>query len=198
MSDLTNVLKNKNEQLREVINNISIMFRNRGIIKNLDEKNIKELVDTKITYLDESKITINISTAEIKNISSGSAIDEYLSDKIDYKKFLIVKNFSKKVYKQINKIYKNCEIFFFHEFLEVLPDKDFIPQHILLSEDEKNELQKTFNLKDLSKIYDTDKMARYYGAKVNDIFKIVRININSGYSTAYRYVVPGNTDYLFM
>ena len=194
MSDLTNVLKNKNEQLLEVI-----MLMNRGIInKKIEEKNIKELVDTKITYLDESKITINISTAEIKNISSGSAIDEYLSDKIDYKKFLIVKNFSKKVYKQINKIYKNCEIFFFHEFLEVLPDKDFIPQHILLSEDEKNELQKTFNLKDLSKIYDTDKMARYYGAKVNDIFKIVRININSGYSTAYRYVVPGNTDYLFV
>ena len=41
-------------------------------------------------------------------------------------------------------------------------------------------------------------MARYYGAKVNVIFKIVRININSGFSTVYRTVIPGSLDNLFL
>ena len=32
-------------------------------------------------------------------------------------------------------------------------------------------------------------MSRYYGAKVGDIFRIKRLNLNSGISTYYRKVV---------
>ena len=40
-------------------------------------------------------------------------------------------------------------------------------------------------------------MSRYYGAKVNDIFRIKRYNLNSGISVVYRRVVEGNLDILF-
>ena len=40
-------------------------------------------------------------------------------------------------------------------------------------------------------------VARYYNAKVNDIFKILRPNITSGYSVFYRVVVNGKIDNLF-
>lgn len=37
-------------------------------------------------------------------------------------------------------------------------------------------------------------MARYYGAKLNDVFRIIRPNINSGTSIYYRLVIPGSMD----
>ena len=66
---------------------------------------------------------------DVKNISSNSPIDEYLSKSIDTHKFIIVKNFAKKTYKQINSDYKNCEIFFFHEFREDIPSKLYIQKN---------------------------------------------------------------------
>ena len=39
-------------------------------------------------------------------------------------------------------------------------------------EREKNDLLKYYKITELSKIYNTDMMSRYYGAKVDDIFKI--------------------------
>lgn len=199
MDELTNVIKNKKEQLNEIVKNISKMFIKRGYINEpLDDETVEKLIQNKVIYLDELNLSINIIDSIVKNISSGSNLDEYLSNKVNYKKIIIAKEFSKKVYKQINNIYSNAEIFFMYEFLDDITSKDFIPEHVLLNADEKEELLKLFSYEELSKIHDTDIMARYYGAKVNDIFKIVRININSGFSTVYRTVIPGSLDNLFL
>jgi len=199
MDELTNVIKSKNEQLKDIVKNISTMFIKRGYISELlDDETVEKLIQNKIIYLDELNLSINIIDSIVKNISSGSNLDEYLSNKVNYRKIIVCKEFSKKVYKQINNIYSNAEIFFMYEFLDDITDKDFVPEHILLKSDEKEELLKLFSHEELSKIFDTDIMARYYGAKVNDIFKIVRININSGFSTVYRTVIPGSLDNLFL
>lgn len=199
MDELTNVIKSKNEQLKDIVKNISTMFIKRGYISELlDDETVEKLIQNKIIYLDELNLSINIIDSIVKNISSGSNLDEYLSNKVNYRKIIVCKEFSKKVYKQINNIYSNAEIFFMYEFLDDITDKDFVPEHILLKSDEKEELLKLFSHEELSKIFDTDIMARYYGAKVNDIFKIVRININSGFSTVYRTVIPGSVDNLFL
>jgi DNA-directed RNA polymerase subunit H (RpoH/RPB5) len=116
------------------------------------------------------------------------------SDKIDHHKFLIVKSFSKKTYSQVVKDYKNAEIFTIYEFLEDIPAKEFIPEHILLNDSDKKELLETFGLNELGRINSTDIMARYYGAKLNDVFRIIRPNINSGTSIYYRLVIPGSTE----
>ena len=199
MDELTNVIKSKNEQLKDIVKNISTMFIKRGYISELlDDETVEKLIQNKIIYLDELNLSINIIDSIVKNISSGSNLDEYLSNKVNYRKIIVCKEFSKKVYKQINNIYSNAEIFFMYEFLDDITYKDFVPEHILLKSDEKEELLKLFSHEELSKIFDTDIMARYYGAKVNDIFKIVRININSGFSTVYRTVIPGSVDNLFL
>ena len=188
---------NSKELLNILIDNIEKMLQRRNIIKKFNEKQLEELKTNKIIYIDEpNKISINIINNIVTNIASGSNIDDYCSKKLDYIKFIFVKSFNKKVLKQI-KNYKNVEIFFIHEFYEDIPNKDIIPEHILLSEEEKNDLLKYYKITELSKIYNTDMMSRYYGAKVDDIFKIKRYNINSGISTVYRVVIKGSTDLLF-
>ena len=175
------------------------MLQRRKLIKKFTDKQIDQLKSDKMIYIDEpNKISINIIDNTITNIASGSNIDDYCSKKLDYHKFIFVKSFNKKVFKQIKTNYKNVEIFFTHEFYEDIPNKDIIPEHILLNEEEKSELLQAFKITELSKIYNTDMMARYYGAKLNDVFKIKRYNINSGISTAYRVVIKGLADILFV
>ena len=189
---------NSKELLNILINNVAKCF-NVEINLKFTDKHIEQLKSDKMIYIDEpNKISINIIDNTITNIASGSNIDDYCSKKLDYHKFIFVKSFNKKVFKQIKTNYKNVEIFFTHEFYEDIPNKDIIPEHILLNEEEKTELLQAFKITELSKIYNTDMMARYYGAKINDVFKIKRYNINSGISTAYRVVIKGSADILFV
>lgn len=189
---------NTKELFNILINNAEKMLQRRNLITKLTDKQKEEIIQNKIIYIDEpKKISLNFIDNILTNISSGSNIDDYCSKKIEYHKFIFITSFNKKVFKQIKTNYKNVEIFFKHEFYEDIPSKDIIPEHILLNDQEKEELLKSFKITELSKIYNTEMMSRYYGAKVNDIFKIKRYNINSGISTAYRVVVKGSSDILF-
>jgi DNA-directed RNA polymerase I, II, and III subunit RPABC1 len=63
-----------------------------------------------------------------------------------------------------------------------------VPKHELLSEEEKKELFKIYNLKEsnLPKILKNDNVARYFGAKKGDVFKITRPSETSGEYITYR------------
>lgn len=186
--ELSNVIMNNNEILETCINNLFLMFKRRNIITDMNiEKVIKDIKSSKIAYI-EKTIGIFYENENLKNISSGSEVDDFLSKNVDMKKFVIVKEFPKKVYKQV-KNYKNSEIFFIFEFLEDIPSKVFIPEHQLMTKEEIDKLKNNYDLENLPKIYNTDKMARYYGAKVGDVFRIIRYNLNSGTSVYYRVVV---------
>ena len=200
MTDLINVEMNSKEITATILQNIGKMFFRRGymttdifpndVVKQISVDNLSSFT------LNEKKFSINILiNQDVKNISSGSNIDEYLSKHLDEHKFLIIKMFSKKPFKQIIEEYTNAEIFTIREFLEDIPSKHIIPEHQLLNATDKEELVKTFTAKELGRIYSTDMMARYYGAKVHDIFRISRPNINSGISIYYRVVVLGNLDF---
>lgn len=71
-----------------------------------------------------------------------------------------------------------------------------VPQHHLMTQDEHKEFlkdkEKGFVYK-LPKIYDTDPISRFYGAKAGQIFKIIRENLSDDsmirFSEFYRYVV---------
>jgi DNA-directed RNA polymerase I, II, and III subunit RPABC1 len=93
--------------------------------------------------------------------------------------------------------YTNAEIFFENEMMEDLPSKIFIPEHQLLTEEEKANILETFKEIELAKINDTDIMSRYYLAKLGDIFRIIRPSITAGKNIFYRRVVPGKIDQLF-
>ncbi|MCS7097242.1 MAG: DNA-directed RNA polymerase subunit H [Candidatus Methanomethylicia archaeon] len=72
-------------------------------------------------------------------------------------------------------------------------DHFLVPQHILLSKQEAEEVLKRLGVKphQLPYIRVSDPAARALGAKRGDIIKIIRKSSTAGVSIAYRYVVPG-------
>ena len=86
MQFLSNINYNKNEILEIIFNNMMKLLKKRNYIKeNFNETNLlKELKENKIIYFeDNKKISINFFDNDLKNISSGSVIDDYLNKKIN-------------------------------------------------------------------------------------------------------------------
>jgi DNA-directed RNA polymerase I, II, and III subunit RPABC1 len=175
---------------RKLINDVDVTYTDIG-----DKINQDAIIEFKLN--DNSKCSIYPVNAKLNSITQGTPIDEYLSNNVTTHKIVILKEAAKKVLKQIQNDYRNAEFFFEHEMLEDIPSKIFIPEHILLTEEEKKELLSKFNENELSNILDVDMMARYYNAKVGDIFKIIRPSIVAGNSIFYRKVVHGLLDILF-
>jgi hypothetical protein len=185
---LENVLKmlvrRKNiKSIEKLLDEHKPTFIEKGIVEIKDENN--------------KKISIHINASKLSSIVQGSQLDDYLKNETNVHKIIIMKEPSKKVVKQIMTEYINSEIFFEHEMMEDIPSKFFIPEHQLLTEEEKINILETFKENELAKINDTDIMSRYYGAIIGDIFRIIRPSITAGYNIFYRKVVAGNLNQLF-
>lgn len=81
---------------------------------------------------------------------------------------------------------------FYHKQLQIniTKHKD-VPQHILMTKEEVEVMLKEENVtkSQLSRILTTDPVARYFGAKKGDIFKIIRPSLAAGQTKTYRLVV---------
>lgn len=189
------------EKHQIIFENALKMLWRRNLISNyksiLDKKSeITSNKEIKIKLDDGSFASIYIVNGKVTSISNNSPIDDYLKD-TNILKILVIEEPSKRVFKQVIEDYPNTNTFFFHEFMEDIPSKNIIPQHNLLTEEEKNELLVNFKKKNLKKIFTTDMMSRYFDAKVDDVFRIERLNITSGKGVDYRVVVQGKLDLLF-
>jgi len=185
---LQNVLKmlvrrNKIVTHEKLLEELTKDFTDKGIVDFKDDEN--------------KKISINLSNAKLSSIVQGSPLDDYLRNNLDVQKILIMREPAKKVIKQVMTEYPNAEIFFEFEMMEDIPSKIFIPEHQLLTEEEKKNILETFKETELAKINDTDIMSRYYQAKFGDIFRIIRPSITAGKNIFYRRVVIGKIDQLF-
>jgi len=198
-----NIELNTKEIITEIFINILKMLHRRCKIDNIENtfSSISNIIHNKTNIQfklnDDNLCSVYLVNIKLNSIAQGSPLDDYLSNNLNIHKIIIFKDPSKKVLKQIFYDYSNVEFFFEHEMLEDIPSKIFIPEHILLNQDEKDELLTKFNENDLSIILDIDVMARYYNAKVYDIFKIIRPSICSGKSIFYRRVMPGILDIYF-
>ena len=113
MSDLSNVELNAKEVVTIVVKNMGFMFHRRNYMKatSFHEKIIEHLINEKLYNFEiennnkNIKFSIYIINQDVKNISNGSPIDDYLNKNIDTYKFIIVKSFSKKRYKIVNNNY---------------------------------------------------------------------------------------------
>jgi DNA-directed RNA polymerase subunit H (RpoH/RPB5) len=205
-----NVEYNNKEVTHVVLENLLKMLERRKLIeswstqlekfKDINDKTIFEVPI--ITNENESKsknnkVSINLITAKLSSIVQGSPLDDYLSNNIDVRKFVIFRDAAKKVVKQIVNEYKNAEFFFESEMMEDIPSKVFIPEHQLLNKEEREEVLSKFSETELSKIWVTDMMSRYYGAKIGDIFRIIRPSFTAGKNVFYRRVCNGLWDVLF-
>ena len=150
-----------------------------------------------IELADKTSLSINLVNAKLTSIVQKTPLDDYLSNNIDIHKIVICKEVAKKVVKQIVSEYSNAEFFFESEMMEDLPSKSFMPEHQILNSEEKAELLSKFSEGELAKILLTDMMVRYYGAKIGDIFRIIRPSMTSGKNVFYRRVVNGSWDILF-
>jgi DNA-directed RNA polymerase subunit H (RpoH/RPB5) len=197
-----NVEYNGKEVNQIVVENILKMLERRKMIKSweseykkMDDVGNKSLFE--LLSIEKSKISIYLVSAKLTSIVSGTPLDEYLSNNLDIHKIIIAKDVAKKVVKQIVNDYKNAEFFFENEMLEDIPSKIFIPVHEKMEKEEKEELLSKFSDRELSSILLTDMMSRYYGAKIGDIFRIIRPSFTAGNSIAYRKVINGSWDVLF-
>jgi DNA-directed RNA polymerase subunit H (RpoH/RPB5) len=147
--------------------------------------------------LNKVKIGIYLVNAKLTTIVQGHPLDVYLSNNINIHKIIIAKDVAKKVVKQVVNDYKNAEFFFESEMLEDIPSKIFIPKHEIIVGDERKEILDKFSEMELARIFLTDMMSRYYGAKIGDIFKITRPSFTAGKNIFYRRVVNSSWDILF-
>ena len=185
---LENVLKmlvrrNNITKHEKILEDLKDGFVSKGIVDFKDENN--------------QKISINLSNVKLSSIVQGSPLDDYLRNNLDVHKIIVMKEPSKKVVKQVMNDYPNAEIFFEFEMMEDLPSKIFIPEHQLLTDEEKKNILETFKENELAKINDTDIMSRYYLAKFGDIFRIIRPSITAGKNIFYRRVVVGSLNQMF-
>jgi DNA-directed RNA polymerase subunit H (RpoH/RPB5) len=198
-----NIELNSKEINIEVCKNILKMLERRKVINTTDEifdkifNDINNKASLEFLLKDKTKCSIYIINAKISSITQGTPIDDFLSNNLDVHKIIVIKECSKKAIKQILIDYKNAEFFFEHEMLEDIPSKKIIPEHQLLNKDEVDELLNKFNENELSIIYSTDMMSRYYNAQIGDIFRIIRPSVTSGNSIFYRRVHHGSLDILF-
>tara|TARA_B100000900_G_C20545122_1_gene702190 strand:- start:341 stop:949 length:609 start_codon:yes stop_codon:yes gene_type:complete len=201
--NLTNVKYTEKELNQIIIKNLLKMFKRRLIVSD-EETTYEQIKETlvpnktiKIKLDNGNNGLIYIINGKVTSVTQNSPIDEFLSSNTNLQKFVIIKDPSKKTFKQITENYPNSEMFFQHEFLEDIPSKDIIPNHVLLNDIEKEELLENIQIRNLKRIYTTDMMSRYFNAKIGDIFRIDRLNITSGKAVDYRVVVQGKIDILF-
>lgn len=199
-----NVELNSKEINIEICQNILKMLNRRGLVDDVEKLFNTIIGDINFKAILEFNLNNNIKCSiysinvKLNSIAQGTPFDDYLSNNPDVHKIVILKDPAKKVLKQILSEYKNAEFFFEHEMLEDIPSKVFIPHHSILNKFEKEELLSKFSHEsELSVIFNTDTMSRYFNAKVGDIFKIVRPNMSSGTGIFYRRVAHGSLDLLY-
>jgi DNA-directed RNA polymerase I, II, and III subunit RPABC1 len=192
------IIINRNDKINICIKTIARMIYERTLTKQLNEihnkikSSIIENSDEILFTIEDKKYGIKFISAFLTTIKKEASIENFLDKNIDVHKFIIINKLSDRAIKQVLE-YKNTEVFTMDELLVVVIDHNYVPHHLLLSEDDKNEYLNTFkhHLRDMKKILVRDPVARFYGAKVGDMFKIIRPCMTSGMDIDYRVVIPG-------
>jgi DNA-directed RNA polymerase I, II, and III subunit RPABC1 len=99
--------------------------------------------------------------------------------------------FARTAVKEISLRGYKLEYFTASELLVDITEHKLVPQHVVLTEDEKKELLDRYGLRpsQLPRIQVTDPIARYYGLKHEQVVKIVRPSETAGRYITYRICV---------
>jgi DNA-directed RNA polymerase subunit H (RpoH/RPB5) len=193
---LNTILYNENEEIQIIIMNIVKMLYNRGWLK-LDENKIDKYVENIIktennmeyTIKDKEIYIIKFYLQKITSIKKTD-LEEFLTENKKNHKILIITEINTRTKKDILEFGK-IEIFVKEELMINIIDNILVPKHYLLNDNEKRRFIDEYLVKnkELPRIYIYDPIARYYYAKIGDIFRIERYSLTSGISIIYRIVV---------
>jgi len=191
------IVINRTNKIKTVIKTLCRIFIERKYTtKTLDElvsKLMPSINEDEILFtIDDKKYGIKFINMFLTTIKKEASIENFLSKNTDTHKFIIINKLSDRAIKQILE-YQNTEVFTIDELLIVIIDHNIVPLHILLTPEEKDKYFSVFNHhpRDMKKILVNDPIARFYGAKVGDLIKIIRSSITSGKEIDYRMVIPG-------
>lgn len=95
--------------------------------------------DEMIFTIDDKKYGIKFINVFLTTIKKEASIENFLSKNTDTHKFIIINKLSPKAVKQILE-YQNTEVFTIDELLIVIIDHNIVPQHILLTPEEKEKI----------------------------------------------------------
>ena len=182
---VTNILKMLNS--RKLINKDQI-----DKLVNKFSKNAENIF-TIVTDKDQIDITFEITTHDKPIGKSQFNNLEILSNNkySDHLKIVIVSYKPSLTILRIVRDMDNLEIFLQTDLMINIIDHVFVPKHMLLNSEEKLEFLSNYNTleRDLPKIDYYDKITRYYGAKIGDVFRIIRYAKNGIHDIQYRIVV---------
>jgi DNA-directed RNA polymerase subunit H (RpoH/RPB5) len=196
-----NVEYDTSEKTQIILLNVCKMVKDRGLIKDYNKlynliTNIGDNLEVGINY-ENNNIAIKIIYNNINTIKDSNDIENFLDKYNKHSKFIIISSLSKKAYKQLEE-YPTTYIFQEIELMVNILEHDLQPKFRLLSAKEVEEYFNSYTnkIRDMPKILDSDPVARYFGAKVKDIFEIVRPSTTTCESIIYRIVVPGTLNFL--
>lgn len=192
------------EQLIIITTNILLMLKNRGLIKDINKFNITDIVkhikknvfyDINLDKQDrdgKNIYKIFIIDENIDKIINKTSTAEYIAKYPNDHKIIIINSINKNIELQVL-TYKFTEIFSKTYFMCNITEFRYVPQHILLTDEEKKQTLKEYGvpLNKYPKIMITDPLAKYYNARLHDLFKIIRPSSVAGETISYRYVING-------
>ena len=196
---------NAEKQKMTVVGNLIKMLSER---KLLQPKNLQQFInDTYYSFNDDGVCEIKVNKQsptdsdiyvlvllleqKITTVTKTSIIGEYLFKNTSKHKIIVVNDVSQRALQTVKENHPMIEIFTKDVMMFNIIDSIYVPKHILLSPEDENKVLTEYDVmkKDLPRIFDTDPIARYYGAKIGQIFRIQRPSETTGYINYYRIVV---------
>jgi DNA-directed RNA polymerase subunit H (RpoH/RPB5) len=188
------------EITNKVITNIVKMLSSRKLLnKNQIESTIQKMISlnpaNRIYPLNikGSDIIIKISKQKMTSINKSTDVGGFLNKNTGKHTILVVKDVSKKIRQFIKKTHPFVEIFEENELMINIIENVFVPEHEVLSQEDKIEFYKTYNAqtKNIGSMFLSDPISRYYKMKIGDICRIKRPSETNCYINSYRVVMYG-------
>ena len=195
------------EIIDKILLNITKMLTERNVLldKNV-EKNYKNLLKQKNEeriFSIKSDISsdvyhIYIIHGKLTTIKKIQGLDTFLASSKGQHRIFVGDMISQKAFKQFLEL-KKSEVFFEYELLMNIIEHELQPKFELLTieEKEKKFIEYDIDKKNMSKMFSTDPIARYYSAKAGDIFRIIRPSPFTAMGFHYRIVIETPISHIF-
>lgn len=174
------------------------MLTDRGLLNSADFdsniKHYKQYTDPKYNLYIPIKTApsgeiyhVKIFNNTVTTINGVQDINEFLNKYNEEHKIVLVESFSKKAYHQFMEFDK-IEVFRKSDLMIDVMDHDLQPISVQMfrSKEEKDALQREYDVSNISIIKTTDRLARHFNMKHGEIAKFV--TANNGYRSNYRMV----------